>query len=296
MVSNNAFGVSIGGDILNTVAGEEATMTRELIERFGEPVTIPSLISDFEALGLAAGDTVIVHSSLSAIGWVAGGAQAVVDALREVLTEDGTLVMPTHTPQYLHPDEWQNPPVPEDWYDQIFAHRPPYRPALTPSHGMGAIPECFRTYPDVTRSRHPLFSFAAWGADAGAIVGQHSYDYSLGQDSPIGRIYERGGTVLLVGVDHTVNTSLHLGEYRADIQTERISRTAPILEDGERVTITYEDIETSTDDFAEVGEAFLAEGGGVSGTVGAADSLALDQRELVDFATAWFEHNRDGQD
>lgn len=264
----------------------------EAVERVDEPATVSSLVTDLRELGVEQGDVVLVHSSLSALGWVCGGAQAVVDALLETVTESGTVVVPTHTPQYSDPRNWSNPPVPDEWIPTIETEMPGYHPAVTPTRGVGAIPECFRTYPAVVRSRHPEVSFAAWGSDADEIVGDHSFDYSLGDGSPLGRVRERDGLVLLLGVGHPVNTSLHLAEYRADRPVESFVCSAVVNEDGERVRIEYEDIATSTDDFPEVGAAFEREVGCERGIVGDADARLLDQRDLVDFATEWFEANR----
>lgn len=264
----------------------------DAIDRVDEPVTVSSLAADLRALGARAGDTLLVHASLSALGWVAGGAPAVVDALRRVVTDDGTLVMPTHTGQYGDPASWSNPPVPDEWIDTIRKSMPPFRPETTPTRGMGAIPECFRDYPGVVRSGHPQFSFAAWGADAEAVASDHGFDYGLGEDAPLARVYERDGDVLLLGVDHEVNTSLHLAEYRAEVPKGTVKNAAPVLEDGERVLVEYEDYETSTADFPEVGAEFEREVGVAAGEVGAADAKLLDQRALVDFAVDWFEANR----
>jgi aminoglycoside 3-N-acetyltransferase len=265
---------------------------QEAIERVDEPLTVASLTADLRDLGLEAGDTVLVHSSLGSLGWVCGGPQAVVDALLEVVTESGTVVMPTHSTQYSDPRNWSNPPVPDDWVPIIEAEMPPFRPAVTPTRGMGAVPECFRQYPGTVRSRHPEVSFAAWGAHAEDVVSEHSYDFSLGDGSPLGEVYEHGGSVLLLGVGHPVNTSLHLAEYRAALDVESFVCSAVVAEDGDRTRIEYEDIPTSTDDFPEVGAAFEREVGCERGTVGAAETRLLDQCELVDFATDWFETNR----
>lgn len=262
------------------------------VERVDEPATISSLASDLRALGIQAGDEVLVHASLSAIGWVCGGPQAVVDALRAVITDSGTLVMPTHTGQYTDPATWSNPPVPAEWITTIRESMPPFRPAVTPTRGMGAISECFRTYPDVVRGAHPEVSFAAWGRDAEGAVTDHGFDYGLGEDSPLARLYDRDGFVLLLGVGHDVNTSLHLAEYRADVQTDSVENVAPVLENGQRKLIEYEDIATDTDDFPELGAAFESEVGLTSGTVGSADAKVLSQPALVDFAIEWFEANR----
>jgi aminoglycoside 3-N-acetyltransferase len=269
--------------------GEQAAL-----ERVEQPVTVDSLITDLRALGVEPGGTLLVHSSLSALGWVAGDAQAVVDALRAAVTADGTLVMPTHTPQYGDPAAWTNPPVPDDWIPVIREQRPPYRPDATPTRGMGAIPECFRAYEDVRRSAHPIFSFAAWGADAAAVVEDHAFDRGLGEGSPLARVYDRDGDVLLLGVGHDVNTSLHLAEHRAPLDHSPVTREAPVVRDGAREVVGFDGIETRTDDFAAAGGAFEGERGErvTRGTVGAAGARLVDQPALVDFAVDWFETNR----
>ena len=109
------------------------------------PLTVDSLTEQLGVCGLQAGQTVLVHSSMSKLGWVAGGAQAVIQALLRVLGEDGTLMMPTHTTQNTDPGNWSNPPVPESWVPIIRANTPAFDPAITPTRGMGVIPELFRT-------------------------------------------------------------------------------------------------------------------------------------------------------
>lgn len=262
------------------------------VERADELNTVSSLAADLRDLGIEEGETLLVHTSLSALGWVCGGPQAVCDAPLETVGESGTLVMPTHTGQYTDPAGWSNPPVPDEWVEPIRETRPPFRPEVTPTRGVGVVPECFRNYPGVIRSRHPEVSFAAWGSDAEAIVEDHGFDYGLGETSPLARVYERRGKILLLGVGHEGNTSLHLAEYRTEMPTETRTNSAPVLRDGEPVRIEYEDIETSTEDFATVGAAFEQEVGLTQGRVGAATAKLVDQRELVEFATEWFAANR----
>ena len=85
----------------------------DIIKLTGQyPVTVHSLMADLQAIGLRPGSTIIVHSSLSTLGWVSGGPVAVVLALENVLTPAGTLVMPTHSGDLSDPAQWQHPPVP----------------------------------------------------------------------------------------------------------------------------------------------------------------------------------------
>jgi len=264
-------------------------------ERSPEPVTVSSLAEDLRALGVERGATVLVHASLSALGWVCGGAPAVVDALREVVGEGGTVVMPTHSPGNRDPTDMGNPPAPESWYGTIREEMPPYRPAVTPTQGMGAVAECFRSYPDVRRSDHPQHSFAAWGADAGFVTRDHSLDRSLGEASPLARVYDLGGDVLFLGTDHGTNTSLHLAEYRADLGLETVTHASAVLVDGRREWVEYGDVALDDGDFPACGAAFERERPGAveTGTVGVGEATLLSQPSLVGFAVEWFEANRE---
>ncbi|MFC7229356.1 AAC(3) family N-acetyltransferase [Salinirubellus salinus] len=263
------------------------------VERSSEPITVESMAAALRALGVESDDCLLVHASLSSLGWVNGAAPAVVDALQRILT-DGTLVMPTHSPDVSNPEWWENPPVPEDWYATVRETMPAYRPAVTPTRGMGAVAECFRSYPGVERSAHPMHSFAAWGTDSAFVTERHPLDDSLGDDSPLARVYDRDGRVLFLGTTHATNTSLHLAEYRADLGLERESKGSAVVRDGEREWVTFEDLAIDDEDFPECGAAFeAAHPEAVSrGEVGVAECALLDQRPMVDVAVEWFEANR----
>jgi len=172
---------------------------REVIESTRVPATRQSLVSDLRALDLEIGEIVVVHSSLSALGWVVGGAQTVVEALLEAVGPTGTLVMPTHSGSLSDPANWQNPPVPESWIETIRSNMPAFDADLTPTRGMGQIVECFRHHPSTRRSDHPTASFAANGPAAERIVGSHPLTPELGETSPLGRLYELDARVLLRG-------------------------------------------------------------------------------------------------
>jgi aminoglycoside 3-N-acetyltransferase len=264
-------------------------------DRSAEPITVASMAEDLRALGFATEETVLVHGSLSALGWVCGGAPAVVDALQRVVTADGTIVMPTHSPGNRDPTNMGAPPVPEEWYGTVREQMPPYRPDVTPTQGMGAIAECFRSYPDVRRSAHPQHSFAAWGADAEFVTGEHPYDCSLDEASPLARVYDRDGDVLFLGTTHATNTSLHLAEYRADLDIGTTTDCSAVLVDGEREWVEWEDLAVDDGDFPDCGGAFEEERPDAveTGQVGVGDAKRMEQRRLVDFAVEWFEENRE---
>jgi aminoglycoside 3-N-acetyltransferase len=180
--------------------------------------TVDSLVPDFKRLGLEKGMNIIVHSSLSSLGYVSGGAVAVVQALMRVITDQGTIVMPTHTTDNTDPSMWEKPPVPKDWWPIIRETMPAFHPSYTPTRGMGKIVEVFRTFPNVLRSNHPIVSFAAWGQHASRITAEHSLDNPMGEGSPLARLYELNGSILLIGVGYDSNSSFHLAEYRQNKQ------------------------------------------------------------------------------
>lgn len=265
----------------------------DVINKSKHPVTKNKLVKDLYNIGIKPGSTLIVHSSLSSLGWVCGGAVTVIQALMEVLTPEGTLVMPAHSGDYSDPSYWGNPPVPEEWWQTIREEMPAYQPEITPTRGVGVIPEVFRKFPGVLRSKHPCFSFSAWGKHAKRITEKHSLDYAMGEDSPLGRIYELKGQVLLLGVDHNRNTSIHLAEYRANYLKKKKNFGSPILIDGLRKWVNYYDIEYNTDDFLKLGRDFEQTGKLNKGKIGLAQAKVMYQNELVDFAVEWFTKYRE---
>lgn len=264
----------------------------------GYPATVESLSMDLTALGIVPGMVLLVHSSLSSLGWVCGGPVTVILALERVLGVGGTLVMPTHSGDLSDPAGWKNPPVPELWKDVIRQTMPPYDPDLTPTRQMGAIPESFRKQRGVLRSGHPQVSFAAWGARAAEITEGHPMDFGLGEGSPLAKVYALDGWLLLLGVGHENNTSLHLAEYRASYPGRRVIWSgAPLLVDGRREWLRIQDIDLDESDFEQIGECFAHETGCVRrGRVAQAQALLMPQRALVDFAVRWMEDNRQTRD
>lgn len=249
--------------------------------------TAGTIANDLWVLGLTAGDIVMVHSSLRRIGFVVGGPEAVVHALLRVVGPFGTVVVPTHVSDNSDPAQWLNPPVPQEWWETIRTAQPAFDPERTPSRWMGVIAECVRTWPGSRRSEHPQVSVAAVGRRAAYVTETHLLADAFGDGSPLGRIYEADGRVLLLGCGHDSNTSLHLAETRQTDPARTAYGAAVLQPDGTSRWVTWEDIDTDTSDFNDLGAAFEATGHVAIGRVGEATARLMPQRALVDFGTQW---------
>jgi len=257
------------------------------------PVTATTLAEDLSVVGIDTGDIVMVHSSLRALGWVAGGAQTVVAALLDAVGSNGTIVMPAQSGHLSDPAAWSQPAVPSEWVETLRAELPAYDPYLTPVRAMGQIVEAFLLHRSTLRSDHPTVSFAANGRAASEIINPHGLTPGLGESSPLGRLYEMNAKVLLMGVGHASNTSLHLGEHRSTWPSKTTyTEGVPVMVDGVRQWVNYDDLETCEDDFDQLGAAFGATGKERQSTIGDGVARVFQMRDCVDFAVEWIEPNR----
>lgn len=243
--------------------------------------------------GVSKGQVIMVHTSLSSLGYVCGGAQVIIEALLESIGAEGTIMMPTQSWKNLDPDAGVHWEVPEEWWQIIRDNWPAYDKEITPTNTMGAVAEMFRRWPGVLRSDHPARSVAAKGKYAEYLTAGHDLSNIFGEDSPIGRLYELDGHVLLIGVGYDKNTSLHLADVRAKYPGKHNSTEySAIMENGQRVWKEYKTLYVDGEDFNQIGEAFEKECNVKRILLGNGSIAFMRQRALVDFAVSWIEENR----
>lgn len=210
----------------------------------------------FRELGLDSGSRVVVHSSLSSLGHVDGGAEAVVDSLLAVVGPDGTVAVPTFTR-----------------YDE------PYDPVESPST-TGAVTEELRQREEAVRSPHPTKSIAAIGPRTERLLSDHEPANSLGPDSPLHQLLEHDGQILLLGIDHTANSAIHVAERLAEVPYRDQTAQVQTRVGGELATVKVNRVHCSRG-FEVVGP--LTERAGIvsRGRIGAADARLFDGAGLL---------------
>lgn len=258
-----------------------------------EIVLKQDIIAALKEAGVCLGQTIMVHTSLSSLGFVCGGAQTVIEALLESVGDEGTIMMPTQSWKNLDPSTGVHWEEPEEWWQIIRDNWPAYNKDITPTNTMGAVAEMFRKWPGALRSDHPARSVAAKGKHAEYLTAEHDLSNIFGEGSPVGKLYELDGCVLLIGVGYDKNTSLHLADVRAEYPGKHNSvEHSAIMENGVRVWKEYSTLFVDGEDFNNIGSAFEKECKVTKVALGNSTLTLMKQRELVDFAVNWIEHNR----
>ncbi len=265
----------------------------------GLAFTREALVGDLRALGVRPGQTLLVHASLRAIGWVAGGPGTVVAALLDSVGETGTIVMPTTTEEnsttsraHLKRIAGMSPREVAEYRAQM----PAFDRLLSPTTGSGRIAEALRTTPGAVRSDHPQSSFAAIGARAEWLMAGHRLTSHLGEESPLAALYGLGdAAVLLLGVGYESCTALHLAEYRYTGTPPKRIYECVISADGARRWVSFCDVILNDEKFGLIGqqaEKWIDHRRWHAGRVGNAKCRLVSLCDLVDFAIGWMARYR----
>lgn len=224
-------------------------------------VTREQLAGGIRAMGVRPGDLLLVHSSLSSFGRMAGGAEAAARALVDAVRPDGTAFVPVFY-----------------WGDE------PFEPETTPSH-VGAITEAFRKLPGARRSLCPSHSVCGIGPAAAEMFAGHDRAHPFGEGSPLWRLLERNCHVLLIGCDHRSSSMIHVAEEKEGVRYLDRQRTVLVrTEDGARqVTLRRPGCSRG---FGAVDAPMRAAGMISESAVGPSRLLLMKAHDLVETARA----------
>jgi aminoglycoside 3-N-acetyltransferase len=234
----------------------------------------------------------MVHASVRAVGDVAGGPDQIHLALKDALTDDGTLMMYASCPAYY--DEVGRGHLTADQERELVEKLPPFDPLTARAQREnGTLVEFLRTYPGSIVNAH-VARFVAWGRHAAPLTSRQPWNYALGHGSPLERFVDLDGKILLLGCDHDTATFLHYAEHIVDVAAKRVARyRVPVLENGKRVWREMEEFDTSDRGvhpnwpdrfFARLVDGYLAKTNNQGGQVGDAPAFLLDARGLLEFA------------
>ena len=254
--------------------------------------SIEELANDFRKLGIAAGDTVMLHASVRAVGEVAGGPDAIHLALKSALTPEGTLMMYASCPRFY--DEVGRGNLTTEQERELLEKLPAFDPLTARSdRDNGILVEFLRTFPG-SHVNHHVARFVCWGKQTGHLFESQPWNYAFGADSALERFLLLDGKIVLLGSDHDAVTFLHYVEHVVDIPGKRVARyQVPVMEDGCRVWRAMEEFDTSGDGvhanwpdrfFAKTVDSFLAKTENNGALVGKAVTHIISARELLDFA------------
>ncbi len=220
-----------------------------------------TLVEQLRALGVSAGSVLLVHTSFRSVRPVEGGPGGLIEALCVSVGPHGTLVMPSWTGSD------------EDAFD------PRHTPAAS---DLGVVADTFWRMPGVARSRHP-FAFAAFGPQAQHITSDPLPLPPHIPASPVGRVHDLDGLVLLLGVSHDANTTLHLAEILAAVPYG-VPKQCMVERNGQPVRIDYRENDHCCQLFALADEWRRERGLQAEGVVGSAQARLLRARDIVSVA------------
>jgi len=227
----------------------------------GRELTRSEVAAQLHTLGVEPGGVLLVHTSFRATRPVEGGPLGLIEALRDALGPDGTLVMPS----------WSG----ED--DQPFD-----RTSTAADPSLGVVADMFWRLPGVLRSEH-CFACAATGPRARSILSDPLPLPPHIPESPVGRVHQEDGHVLLLGVGHVANTTLHLAELLAGVPY-RVPRHCTVLRDRRPVRLDYRENDHCCARFALADDWLRARGLQSEGPVGHAHARLARARHIVEVA------------
>ena len=242
--------------------------------------TPKKIADDLRMLGLSRGDAVIVHSSYKSVGDVEGRARGFIDALSDVVTDDGALLFPNLN----IPGEFtsENPPRFDVKKDEIRKF-------------VGVVPQVFKDECAEHFSLHPTHSLMGRGKKALMILADHEKaGVPCGADTPWHKNAVHGGLILLIGVDQACNTTYHCAEEQLDdsYQLSKDVIDGVVIVDGnEKIVPSRLHVWGNHPDYNKINGELQQKGFLREGDVGDARALLIDALGFLDTCKLWMGQN-----
>jgi len=256
----------------------------------------PELAASLRHLGVRSGEIVMIHASVRSVGEMFGGPDEVHLAVADAAGPAGTVMMYVGC-EIGFDDVGRGFLSPEAEAD-LLARQPAFDfQTSRANRDFGILAEFFRSYPDTICSESVGPRMAARGAKAAWLTTDAPWNYGFGRGSPLAKLCDANGRVLLLGSDHDEVTLLHFAEHIADFP-KRITRyQVPLIRNGERVWVACEEFNSGDggvhpnwpdEFFAEIVDDFVERHDGTEfcrcGKIGNADGVLMSAPKLVEHA------------
>lgn len=254
----------------------------DVSKKVTKPVTKSEWVELLKKLEINHADVLVVYANLEAFDYVIGGAQAVIEAIYEVVGYHTTIIMPAHNVSSRYPSLYDETLAPK-WKPLVYKHLPAYDVELSPVLA-GEVSQTFARMQNVCRSGHPIASFLASGRKSEWFMKDHQLESMFGEKSPLQKMYAQDAKILCLGVDYDRLSALHLASYYATTEATT-TYEAVIMKDGKREVVAFEDLALDSNWFKDLGTIYEKTVNVPKQSIGEGVCKLINYRSLIDFAT-----------
>lgn len=257
-----------------------------------EVIGYTDIIEVLQQVGIEKNDNLIVHVSMKSLGYVVGGVESIYRSFIDIVSEDGTIIVPAQSIELSHPGSWQNPPIKREWVPKVAELILPFNKRRTPvSPELGIFCNYFSSQEETIRTNHPLYSFSIYGklGKNDMMVNNKNLDFPFDMNSPLGWLYKNKGKIVMLGTDFETNTAIHLSE--TIVYSDIIEEKAKVLYKLGSRWVRIKNIELEKyDDFKELEKKYCQENqeAFLSCKLGNGLVRVFDFKNLVDYSARYY--------
>lgn len=259
-------------------------------EDIQDVITKEDILQQLQNIGIQRGMLLMVDACSENMGYISGGIQTFIEALMDSVGYEGTIVMPCFTPKNIDPACSGATKISRENWDIVRDHSLPFHKKLNAPDTSDVMIHQFLRNEGVLRSYHPIYSFAAWGKYAKIICDKHPLHFGLSKESPLGKLSELNGFVLLAGCGYEDCTMFQLARYSGEQLPIKIL-SSPIEHNNQVLWKDMLDLELDNSGFEVIGEVMEERKIVKNMYINSARCRFFSAREAVNIATAYFHIN-----